>query len=347
MVNVAVVGLGHNGAAHLKTHLELRRSNITVLCDRNRDRLGAVGKLAPGARLTATDDVYTDPNVDAVSINTGDSFHVEPFVRAMQSGKHVFVEKPVANSVEQVHEMYRAWRDADPGLVAAVGYVLRWNPLFEAIHQMCRSGRLGTVYYLEGDYVHNLLYQRLQTDAVTGRNWYLEEEQPMVGGGSHPLDLLRWFTGREVVEVSACATHRAFPEMANEDCQVALYRFDDGAIAKVAALYGPVTARPEACNLRVYGTEGTVEQGQVAIRSSEEEVHPAYRPIAEPLLTGHPFDEEILDWLDAIERQRQPVVPFWDGANSTLATLFAVKALKEGSAQKVPHIDRDGEWIRP
>ena len=347
MIRVAIVGLGRNGQAHLKVHVKSGKSAVTLLCDRNEDRLREARQIAPGVQTTTDDDFWDDPNVDAVSINTGDCFHEEPFVKAMQAGKHVFIEKPVANSIEQIETMYQAWHAAGRSLVVGVGYVRRWDPLFRAVHQLCVSGKLGKVYYFEADYIHNLCYQKNQTDPVTGHNWYLEQEQPMVGGGSHPLDLLRWFSGREVVEASAYAGRFAFREMKNEDCQVALYRFDDGAIAKVAALYGPVTARPEACNLRVYGTEGTVEQGQVAIRSSEEEVHPAYRPIAEPLLTGHPFDEEILDWLDAIERQRQPVVPFWDGANSTLATLFAVKALKEGSAQKVPHIDRDGEWIRP
>jgi predicted dehydrogenase len=64
---------------------------------------------------------------------------------------------------------------------------------------------------MEGDYVHNLLYQAKQTDPVTGRNWYLEHELPLVGGGSHPLDLLRWVSGKEVSRVWGYSNHRVVP----------------------------------------------------------------------------------------------------------------------------------------
>ena len=91
---------------------------------------------------------------------------------------------------------------ADPKLKIAVGYILRFNPVYRGDPRALRSGQLGQIYYLEGDYIHNLLYQAKQTDTRTGVNWYLEYERPIVGGGSHPLDLLRWFSGAQVVEVA-------------------------------------------------------------------------------------------------------------------------------------------------
>jgi predicted dehydrogenase len=347
MLNIGFVGLGHNGVAHMKTHLALGRSNVVALCERNAERLAEASALAPDAKATTGDEIYTDPDVDAISVHTGDGFHVEPFVRALEAGKHVFVEKPVANSLEQIAEMYRAWRDTDRSQVVAVGYVLRWNPVFEAVARLCHSGRLGTVYYLEGDYIHNLVCQKDQADPTTGRNWYLEEERPMVGGGSHPLDLLRWFTRQEVIEVSAYGAHQAFPEMHNEDCQVALFRFDGGAIAKVAALYGPITAMAKAYNVRVYGTEGTTDRDQVALRQDANDVHPEYGPVCDEQVAGHPYDGEIVDWIDSIEQGREPRVPFWDGANSTIATLSAVEALRQGRPQAVPHVSSEREWIEP
>jgi len=141
------------------------------------------------------------------------------------------------------------------------------------------TGDLGRVYYLEGDYIHNLLYQAEQTDPVSGRNWYLEQEIPLVGGGSHPLDLLRWISGAEVVRVSAYGNHMAFPAMHCDDCQVALFQFDSGAVAKVAALYAPRSEMAPFYNLRVYGTLGTVERDQVALSESPEDVHPPFRPV--------------------------------------------------------------------
>jgi predicted dehydrogenase len=274
--------------------------------------------------------------VEAISIHTGDDDHREPFLRAAAAGKHVLIEKPLANTEQDICDMVAAADRASPRLKIQVGYVLRFNPAFEAIHRMVREGRLGRVYYMECDYVHNLLYQKGKTDPVTGHNWYLERELPMVGGGSHQLDLLRWFTGREVVSVQAGSNHLAFPEMRSDDCMVALFRFDDGSLAKVAALYAPRCARPPFGNLRLYGVQGTVERDQVAVAAGDDDVHPAFSPIEGVRVQGHPFEGEIADWLDAILYDRPTRTGLHDGANSTIAALCAVRAAAEGRAVDVP-----------
>ena len=158
----------------------------------------------------------------------------------------------------------------------------------------------------------------------------------MVGGGSHQLDLLRWFSGREVVEVSGYSNGVAFPEMQNDDCQVALFRFDDGTIAKVACAYGPMTERPPFCNLRVYGTMGTVDSDRVALANDRDDIHPPYAPLDADHIQGHPFDREIEDWLDAIRTGSQVRTNLYDGANSTIACLVAVRSMAEGRPLEVP-----------
>ncbi len=162
----------------------------------------------------------------------------------MRRGLHVLVEKPLANTEQDVLAIAEAYRHARQGLKVQVGYILRFNPVFEVVHSLARAGQLGDIFYLEGDYVHNLLYQREKTDPGTGRNWYLEQERPMVGGGSHPLDPLRWISGQEVTRVTGFSNHIGFPEMRNDDCQVALFQFSGGTVANVAALYTPRLAMP-------------------------------------------------------------------------------------------------------
>jgi predicted dehydrogenase len=338
-VRVGFIGLGHNGLAHLRTHLSCGASDVVALCDRNGDLLAKAGA-ETGVRRLYQDarELVNDPAVEAVSISTGDNDHREPFVLALAAGKHVLVEKPLANSEEDVLAMVEAARRAGPRLKIAVGYILRFNPVFAEIHRLCRTGALGEIYYLEGDYIHNLVYQKNQWDKVTGRNWYLDEERPMVGGGSHPLDLLRWFSGKQVVQVWGGSNRVAFPEMHHDDCQVCLYRFDDGTLAKVAALYGPRCGMAPFYNVRVYGTRGTVERDTVALSRTEEEVHPAFVPVDAERVSGHPYLPEVLDWLEAIRNDGVPRTPLWDGAGSTLATLCACRAMREGVPVDVPVI---------
>lgn len=341
MIRVGFVGLGHNGQAHLGTHRKAGRSEVAAVCDANPALLEKVSReFGIDRTYRSAEELCSQPDIDAVSIHTGDPFHKEPFLAAVRHGKHVLIEKPVTNTLEDLEEMVAAARAADPHLKLAVGYILRFNPVFEAIHALCRSGRLGDIYYLEGDYIHNLLYQANQTDTATGVNWYLDDEKPIVGGGSHPLDLLRWFTGANVVEASGYSARKAFPAMHEDDCQVALLHFDTGAIAKVAALYGPRCEMAVFYNLRVYGTLGTVERDTVAISRAADEVHPAFEPVMGERVAGHPFEPEILDWLEAIETNRPPRCDFFDGANSTAATLVAAQAMAAKRPLPVPVYSR-------
>lgn len=296
-VKVGIVGLGHNGLAHARCHLKSGKSELVALCDRNPDLVQKAGEELGVTKLYSGDAIFADPEVEAISINTGDSQHVDPFLKALAAGKHVLVEKPLANTSDDVLRMVAAADAADRSLKIQVGYILRFNPVYEAIHKAAAEGHLGNIFYMEADYVHNLLYQKNKTDPVTGHNWYLEHELPMVGGGSHPLDIMRWIKGKEVTSVWSYANHVAFPEMANDDCMVSLFRFEDGTIAKVAALYGPRCSMAPYYNLRVYGTAGTVERDQIAISGDTEEVHPEFTPVQADRQAGHPYDTEVDDWL--------------------------------------------------
>jgi predicted dehydrogenase len=341
MIRVGFIGLGHNGIGHIQAHRRVGKSEVVALCDMNPERLEAASKRSGIERVyRSAEELCAQADIEAVSVNTGDQFHMAPFLAAVRHGKHVLVEKPLANTVDQVRTIIEATRAADPKLKLAVGYILRFNPVFEAIHALCCTGKMGQVYYMEGDYIHNLLYQAKQTDTFTGVNWYLEYEKPIVGGGSHPLDLLRWFSGAQVVEAVGYSNHVAFPAMRQDDCQIALLRFDNGAIAKVAALYGPRAGMAPYYNLRVYGTKGTVERDQVAIAKDDDDVHPEFQSVQADRIAGHPFDREVEDWLDAIREDRSPRCDLFDGANSTIATLIAVEAMAAETSLPVPVYSR-------
>ena len=335
-IRVGIVGLGHNGMEHVRGHLALGKSEVVALCDRNEDRLRAAGAEFGVTALYTDGTFYAHPGMGAVSIHTGDNDHMQPFLNAVAAGKHVLIEKPLANTEEDVIAMVAAADAADPRLKFQVGYILRFHPVFEAVHRASVDGSLGDIYYMEGDYIHNLLYQAAATDPITGRNWYLEEELPVVGGGSHPLDLLRWFSGKQIVRTWCYATHAAYPEMRNDDCQVALFGFEDGSIAKVASLYAPRCAMAPFYNVRLYGTNGTVDRDQIAISKSPEEVHPEFARVDADPLTAHNYRDEIDDWLDAIAHDRPTRTGLHDGANSSIAALCAVRAAREGREVVVP-----------
>jgi predicted dehydrogenase len=110
--------------AHIEAHLRLGRSRVGALCDRDPARLAEAGKrIGVKRRYGSVAELCADQGLRAVSINTGDRDHVEPFLQALKHRKHVLVEKPLANSSEEVLVMVEAARRADPSLRIAVGYI--------------------------------------------------------------------------------------------------------------------------------------------------------------------------------------------------------------------------------
>jgi predicted dehydrogenase len=87
-----------------------------ALCDCNPERLKAAAVTRSGARTYEDGGIYSDPDVEAISTHTGDPFHRDPFIKAVQAGKHVLIEKPLANTEQDVLDMVMAYDRAVPGL---------------------------------------------------------------------------------------------------------------------------------------------------------------------------------------------------------------------------------------
>lgn len=320
LIGVAVIGLGHNGRAFCRAYAEHPAARMLAVCDSDPERLRGVAYEYDAAGYT--DYSFLDrPDVHAVSVHTPDYLHAEPFLRALEAGKHVFVEKPFANSPDDVARMLAAAQACDR--VTMVGQVLRFNPAFRAVKKWVEEGVLGELFYLEADYIHDL---RCQRDMEP---WKLGEEIPIVGGGCHPLDLLRWLAG-DIKEVFAYSSRIAFSEMTHPATFVSTYRFVSGAVGKVTALYGCVNPMPELHNLGVFGTKGTVVRDRLCLDGLGEWLQ---LPRPEP---GHPYEPEVAHFLECIRDGKPPIVDAFEGAKTAAAALCAAESARTGEPVKVP-----------
>ncbi|UCH33468.1 MAG: Gfo/Idh/MocA family oxidoreductase [Armatimonadota bacterium] len=320
MIDIAVIGLGHNGRAFCRAYADHPVARLVAVCDRDDERLRAAA-YEYDVKGYRDYSVLDNPDVHAVSIHTGDHQHAEPFLRALEAGKHVFVEKPLANSLDDVRRMLAAAQASDR--VIMVGHVLRFNPVFRAVKQWVDSGALGELCYLEADYIHDL---RCQRDM---EQWKLAEEIPIVGGGCHPLDLLRWYAG-DVTEVFAYSNRIAYPEMTHPATCASVYRFASGAVGRVTALYGCVNPMPELYNLGVFGTKGTVTRNRLSLDGLHEWME---IPLPPP---GHPFEPEVAHFLDCISSGKRPLTDALEGAKTAAAVLCAAESARTGKPVQVP-----------
>jgi len=145
-VRIAQVGLGYWGPNLARNLATVEDAELTVLCDSDREALERIGRQHRGARLV--DDfaeVVANPDVDAIVISTPVATHFQLARDALQAGKHVMVEKPLATSSAECEELIRTADERDLRLM--VGHVFLYNAAVERVSEYISSGELGEVYY--------------------------------------------------------------------------------------------------------------------------------------------------------------------------------------------------------
>ena len=163
-LSVGQIGVGYWGPNLLRNLVTNPRVTVAAVADRDSGRRDYVSGRFPQLTIHDTDDaVIEDPSIEAVVIATPGGTHFELARRALQAGKHVLVEKPMAERVAEVEELGRI--AADSGLVAMVGHTFLYNPAVEYLKQLVDSGELGEIRYIYGLRV-NLGRIRSDVDAL-------------------------------------------------------------------------------------------------------------------------------------------------------------------------------------
>jgi predicted dehydrogenase len=147
MVNVALIGLGYWGPNLARNLSVLSRARLHAVCDTRAERLEHFGRQYSGVKTMANaEDVFADPEIDAVVIATPVQTHFELAAAALRAGKHVMVEKPLAQSSQQCEELIAL---ADAGqLILMTGHVFIYNAAVRKVKEYIQSGELGEIYYV-------------------------------------------------------------------------------------------------------------------------------------------------------------------------------------------------------
>ncbi|MGD9330761.1 MAG: Gfo/Idh/MocA family oxidoreductase [Desulfobacterales bacterium] len=206
------------------------------------------------------EEMLKRPEVDVVSICSPSGLHADQAMRAMQCGKHVLVEKPMALSVSQAHRMIAAGEAA--GCHLGVALQRRAEPLFQRVHQAISAGELGHLVcgLVSVPYMRTMAYYE---SAAWRGTWELDGGGVLMNQGIHLLDLLLWWMGDPVQIKAQAATRRH--AIAVEDTLVASLRFANGAMATVTAT---TAVEPGfAHRIEVYGTRGGIQiEGEAILR---------------------------------------------------------------------------------
>lgn len=213
-VRIAQVGIGYWGSNLLRNFWNLESADLQIVCDQDGDTLQKAGSSRP--ELTLTDryeDLLENDQIEAVAIATQTPLHFSMARAALEADKHVFVEKPMAETGEQARELVRLARERDRRLM--VGHLLLYHPAFRYVEDRIRNGDLGEVYYLYTMRV-NLGIVRQQENA-------LQSLAP------HDLSVALQFLDAEPRAVSAQG--QSFLQEDVEDVTFATVYFENGQMA--------------------------------------------------------------------------------------------------------------------
>lgn len=200
MIGVGVIGYGYWGPNLVRNFADCPGARVAAVCDLREARLSEVRRRYPGVRtVTAPGDLISDPKVDAVVVATGVQSHFDLAYAALQAGKHVLVEKPLASSSAQGEVLIG--EAARRGLTLMVDHTFVYTPAVRKIRQLVEQRELGDLYYYDSVRVNLGLFQH-DVNVL----WDL---------AVHDLSIMDYVLGMQPVAVSATGISHVVGEPEN------------------------------------------------------------------------------------------------------------------------------------
>ncbi len=199
-IKVGVVGTGFIGPAHIEALRRLPNVEVAALCEVNIELARQKAESLGIDRAYVFEDLLKQEDITSIHICTPNFLHYSQSKAALEAGKHVVCEKPLAKDLKEAEELVAL--ASRSGLVNAVHFNLRYYPLARQMKAMREKGELGEVYSVIGSYLQDWLFYN------TDYNWRLEpdksgDSRAIADIGSHLMDILEYITGLKTVAVMA------------------------------------------------------------------------------------------------------------------------------------------------
>jgi predicted dehydrogenase len=223
-VNYGVIGAGIQGEKHIEVASLAPNATLVAVCDVNEERArSAALKHGAKPREDGLDDLLALDEIEAVSIALPDHLHREVTVAALEAGKHVLLEKPMATTVEDAEAMVAAQKAAGKKLM--INWSNRWMPPFAKTKERLTSGHFGDPLYCYAR-LNNTTYvptQMLSWAAHTRLPYWLI---------CHRYDIARWYFGCEAKKMTAVSRSVVLKEMGIDtpDFYQTTVEFEDGQV---------------------------------------------------------------------------------------------------------------------
>lgn len=316
VVRVGLVGAGNIARwAHMQALQKLSDATLRAVCASNGTRSKSyASRFKAEYATTDFDELLKDKDLDAVIIASRNPLHANQALQALQAGKHVFVEKPMALTEEECDALLKAERDS--GRILQVGFNRRFAPIYTALKKKLVR-RAGPA----------VLSCRVNSPGIGNGFWMAD---PSIGGAilgeaCHFLDLFTWLLDSEPVSVSARRLPKRSSEPFGENNIVASFNYADGSIA---ALTYCTVGNPKGGGERV---EAFAPGVSVAVEDFQTMYTPgAIREKHKKLFPDKGYDEQLAAFIKAVQGGKPNYPGGYDGARATIGCIRLMQSSDSG-----------------
>jgi len=315
-LKIGVIGTGGIANCHIESYLKNPNVEVYALCDINEQRVKEKGAKYGVTRLyTDKDEMLKLPELDAVSVTTWNSAHAECAIAALNAGKHVICEKPMAMNAQEAQAMADAAKKNNKLLM--IGFVRRFGNDCDILKDFVDSGYFGDIYYAKATY--------LRRNGNPG-GWFADKSRsgggPLIDLGVHVIDLARYLMGcPKPVSVYAATYQKLFDRPGVKDsvgysasdiakgkhiCDVedfasALIRFDNGAVIALEASFA-LNIKDNVGDIQLMGTKAGARLDPELQIFTEQNGYMCDVALKKPTALSFDglFQKEIDHWVDCL-----------------------------------------------
>ncbi len=269
-VRFAVIGLGNMGSSHCGYIPKMAEAEVTAVCDIDAEKTDKWAKELGVPGFTNSDELLKAKIADAVLIATPHYDHPPIGIKALETGHHVLVEKPIAVGTKAANQLITEAKKY-PKQVFGIMYNQRSNPMYGKMRAMIAEGELGEitrVTWLITDWFRTWTYYASGGWRAT---WAGEGGGVLINQCPHNLDLIQWITGMMPNRVTAVGFIGKTHPIEVEDEMSAILEYPNGAIGHFVTSTGEV---PGTNRLEICGTQGKIiaEKGKLTFYRTRENV---------------------------------------------------------------------------
>jgi len=327
-LNIGIIGCGWAGEKHAEAYLMLSGVKVKAVADIEEKKARNLAAYLNSLWFRDYRKMLEDPEIDAVSICLPHYLHAKVSVEAMEAGKHVLCEKPMANTLKEADVMIRASRKN--GVILMIAENVRFHSFNLKIRELINQEIIGEIFLVRIFRDHKI------HDYLRKRPWFLNKEKAGGGiwmaGGFHDVDALRMLIG-EPEEITLFQAKSVFPELEGEDTVAALIRFDNGGVGVITESFSTKTYKrntPLGCPSIINGGFGTINVISDGIEIYSEKIKSKDKFLKVRIKENNTFLEEIKHFVECIKHGKKPITS-GEEEKRTLAVICAgYESLRKG-----------------